>query len=555
MLFKAFQIKNYKSFVDSGFCSVQNGVTIFAGQNESGKSNILNALIKINDRVPKFTPDEYSFEKADSPEIDYFFELSDEEIDDIRARFPDIQIMKDICVFVRNEHRSVNCYVGRKGDKTKEEVANFESEVNQYVEQFLPKFILYQTLTDDIPDTFTVQSLNEIPIKRLEKYLGTDFADVFSSKNQQRQRNVTQRLSRTISDDFSSKYKQKNVRLDFSINGATMSIYIQDKKFGTDEYGYSFRLSQRSTGLRWYLNFYIALKGEELKAGDIILVDEPGMYLHPKAQQEMRGILNEESTENQIIYTTHSPYLIDVDNLHQIRLVEKIEYNSDAGYNEASVIREKIHHSRNIDTMKPIVDAIGYSLGSELNLTHQKVLICEGVSDYYYLKALELIHGKELGCGITHANGSSNIGSVASLFRGLGVSEIYVLVDSDDAGRKERRNFIKNGVFDETHIFTTREEETGSYAIEDIFKREWYLKEIFAYNHAEITNASASLSEEMKNKNGGAKYIWAKKLFELAQTGSLNKANVLDESGIKLFEKLLATIKGESDETNNTETN
>ena len=35
MLLKAFQIKNYKSFVDSGICSVQNGVTIFAGQNES----------------------------------------------------------------------------------------------------------------------------------------------------------------------------------------------------------------------------------------------------------------------------------------------------------------------------------------------------------------------------------------------------------------------------------------------------------------------------------------------------------------------------------------
>ena len=53
-------------------------------------------------------------------------------------------------------------------------------------------------------------------------------------------------------------------------------------------------------GLRWYLNFYIALKGEELKPGDIILIDEPGMYLHPKAQQEMRGILNEESANNQI---------------------------------------------------------------------------------------------------------------------------------------------------------------------------------------------------------------------------------------------------------------
>lgn len=65
MLFKAFQIKNYKSFVDSGICNIQNGVTIFAGQNESGKSNILNALVKINDKMPTFSADEYCFEQTE----------------------------------------------------------------------------------------------------------------------------------------------------------------------------------------------------------------------------------------------------------------------------------------------------------------------------------------------------------------------------------------------------------------------------------------------------------------------------------------------------------
>jgi len=555
MLFKAFRIKNYKSFIDSGECSVQNGVTIFAGQNESGKSNVLSALVKINDKTPTFNTDEYCFGQTESPEIVYNFELSDAECSELAVAFPDVEIHNDVCVVVKDKNRCVVCNIVVDDDKVNEGIADIEFRVNQHVEQYLPKFILYQTLVDDIPDTFTAQNLNQTPIKRLSKYLGTNFAGIFSGKNQQQQRNATHKLSRSISEDFSAKYKQKDVQLDFSINGPTMSIYIQDKKPGTDEYGYSFRISQRSMGLRWYLNFYIALKGEELKPGDIILIDEPGMYLHPKAQQEMRGILNEESANNQILYTTHSPYLIDTDNLSQIRLVEKLGVDGDDGYNEVSEIRERIHHSSNVDTLKPIMDAIGYSLGSELNLTHQKVLICEGVSDYYYLKAIELVIGKKLECGITHANGSSNIGRVASLFIGLGIPEIFALVDSDDGGIRERANLIKDGVFDEAHIFATHETKNVKRAIEDLFNREWYLREIFGYAPAEILKAEPTLSAEMKKKRGGAKYAWAKKLYELAQNGALDQNVVLEQSGVKLFELLLSMVNGSVNEVNISEEN
>lgn len=544
MLLKAFRIKNYKSFVDSEICSVQNGVTIFAGQNESGKSNILTALAKINEKSPVFAPEEYSFGEGESPEITYFFELSSEEKEELKDSFPAVEIDSEVRVTVREKVRSISCEFVVESEDT--DVATVEPQLVQHIEKYLPKFILYKTLTDDIPDTFTNQDTGKIPIKRLSKYLGVDFSTIFNGKNQQQQRNATQKLSRKISDDFASKYKQKAVKLDFDINSTTMSIYIKDKKPDTDEYGYSFQLSQRSTGLRWYLNFYIALKGEDLKPGDIILVDEPGMYLHPKAQQEMREILNEESAENQIIYTTHSPYLIDADNVYQIRLVEKLGADSEDGYNEVSVIRERIHHSSNMDTLKPILDAIGYSLGSELNLRYQKVLICEGVSDYYYMKALALICGEEFDCGITHANGCNNIGRIASLFQGLGISEVFALVDSDEGGIKERTKLINAGVFDEDHIMTTHEDKNIGRAIEDIFDREWYLKEIFGYNVEEIKKANAVLSKEMQSKKGGAKYVWAKKLFELAQNGSLVKGDVLDSSGSSLLRKLLLTVKGET---------
>ena len=366
MILKSFQIKNYKSFIDSGKCSVQNGVTIFAGQNESGKTNILTALAKINDKTPAFASDEYSFDKSETPEIIYDFELSETDIEETKTIFPKVKLENTLQVIVQNNIRKIDFYYSIELEE-ENSTQNIEAQLTQYFEKKLPKFIFYKTLIDELPDKFTAQDISKTPIKRLSKYLNVDFATIFSGRTQQQQKNQTRSLSRVISDDFAEKYKQKSVQLEFDINNSTISIYIQDKKSGTDDYGYSFYISQRSMGLRWYLNFYIALKGEDLKPGDIILVDEPGMYLHPKAQQEMRQILNSESENNQIIYTTHSPYLIDADNVSQSRLVEKIGENGEDGYNEFSKIKERIHHSANVDTLKPIVDAIGYSMGSELN--------------------------------------------------------------------------------------------------------------------------------------------------------------------------------------------
>lgn len=542
MLLKAFQIKNYKSFIDSGRCTVQNGVTILAGQNESGKTNILSALEKLNTKEPVFSEDEYSFSDTSvSPEIFYWFDLSTEEIEEVNAAIPKVNICREVIVQVQNKNRII-LYTNNYTAAEDEEVSDNSAQILTQLESLLPKFVLYKTLENDIPDSFMAKDITGVAVKRLESYLHTDFKKIFETTNHQTQRRLTQNLSTTISGDFASRYRQKDVELEFDINSATISMYVYDKESASGRKGYPFKLSQRSTGLKWYLNFYIALKGEELKPGDIILVDEPGMYLHPKAQQEMRQILNDESANNQIIYTTHSPYLIDTDNISQLRLVEKHSVTNEYGYNEISEIKEKVHHSKSADTLKPIVDAIGYSLGSELNLQEHKVLICEGVSDYYYVKALELLLKQSLGCKITHANGCNNIGRIASLFLGLGISDIFALVDSDVAGARERAKLIRDGVFDETCIFTTHEQDNLGRTIEDIFKRDSYLKEIIEYTEADIKKADALLSKEVAKQANGAKFALAKSLYEKARASTISADTILEKDAQDLFEKLKTAI-------------
>ena len=540
MLLKAFRIKNYKSFVDSGRCSVQNGVTILAGKNESGKTNILSALEKLNTKEPSFSEDEYSFSDTSvSPEIFYWFELSTEEINEVNEKFSEVDMGREVMVQVQNKTRTIS-YINNCPVKEDAEQIDQDEKIVAHLEALLPKFVLYKTLENDILDSFAAKDITSVGVKRLESYLKADFKKIFETTNQQMQRRLTQSLSTTISGDFASRYKQKDVELEFDINSAIISMYVYDREAASGSRGYPFKLSQRSMGLRWYLNFYIALKGENLKDGDIILVDEPGMYLHPKAQQEMRDILNDESVNNQIIYTTHSPYLIDTDNISQIRLVEKHGVTNSNGFNEISEIKEKIHHCKSEDTLKPIVDAIGYSLGSELNLQEHKILICEGVSDYYYVKALELLLDQSLGCKVTHANGCGNIGRIASLFLGLGISDIFALVDSDTAGEKERTKLIQKGVFDEDHIFTTHGQEKAGKAIEDIFKRDSFLKEIMGYEDADIKKADPLLSKEVAKQ--AAKFALAKSLYEKARARTISADAILEKDAEPLFEKLKKAI-------------
>lgn len=553
MKFNAFQIKNYKSFIDSGKCPVENGVTIFAGQNESGKTNILDALTKINSVEPEFEENEYSFGNDNtSPEINYWFSLESNELSALNDEYPNSVFDNEIEVHVFDGHRMISCKhfeneQNKEVEDNSEDVEDVEENYKEVMEEniqnilsdFLPKFVLYKTLKDKLPDTFTNNDLKTTPIKRLSKYLNKDFSTIFTESNHQKQRNDTNSLSKQVSDDFSTKYHQRDIKLSFDINDKKITLYVEDVNT-KDVRGYAFLLSQRSEGLQWYLNFYIALKGEDLREGDIILVDEPGMYLHPKAQEEMREILCDESKKNQILYSTHSPYLINAKMLNQIRLVEK--HGTKTGeYNEISTITDRIHSAANVDTLKPITDAIGYSIGSELHLQHKKLLICEGVSDYYYIRSLEKLFNINLDCGITHANGCDNIEKITLLYLGLGITDIYALADSDKKGLCVRTKLINDGMFDEEHFLTTHGTTVNSKEIEDIFNKEWYLKEILKYDESKINCTTNSISKEVKIEPGCSKYVLAKELYNMTRFG-LEKKDVLDDSGFSLWENLTVAL-------------
>jgi len=91
------------------------------------------------------------------------------------------------------------------------------------------------------------------------------------------------------------------------------------------------RLLRRSSGLKYFLSYYIQYLAHEPKGVDteILLMDEPDAYLSSQAQQDLLKIFKAFSEPEkgkrpvQVIYVTHSPFLIDKNNSDRIRVLEK----------------------------------------------------------------------------------------------------------------------------------------------------------------------------------------------------------------------------------------
>lgn len=586
----SFRIKNYKSIIDSNECFLNNKTTVFAGQNESGKSNILSALTKINETTPSFK-NEYNLDVGNKTEskIIFKFVLNAEEkekikeikgfddfivSDEKKRTFVIINILEgkrtiefnanlvsineeckktlkefatshglktkvteyneDILNNLEKEYVTLESFVEEDVHELKNKLSKIIStnEIEQYIETIIPKFIL-QTNSDYLPDSFT-KGTSSTMLTRLQNYLNKTFVDVFNAEGDaQSQKNMLKDYSDSFNIEFESKYTQKRIQLDFDINGNAINIFIHDQDSeDSGKIGNSYKLSQRSQGLKWYLNFYITINGENIKDDDVILIDEPGMYLHAKAQEELRDeVLFSFPKQNQIIYTTHSPYLINSNELQSIRLVEKISTKINKTYYEQTIINEKLHAYNNVDSIKPIIDAIGYSIGSELNLNTKNMLICEGVSDCLYLKSL---YKHSQNFGITHANGVSNILNLVLLYQGLGVKNIFVLIDSDKDGLSERKTLLDDKILEDYQILTTHGTKNVEKSIEDIFNKNFFLRNVMVYTEEEIQNSNEVISLELKRKKKKAgKYLLAKYFTTICGNYSLEE--MLNNDGQKLI--------------------
>ena len=243
--------------------------------------------------------------------------------------------------------------------------------------------------------------------------------------------------SNDITKKFCAWWEQRRHTIKYAADGDFFRIWVSDDK----RPGIEIELENRSAGFQWFFSFYLVflVESEEGHKDAVLLLDEPGLHLHPTAQQELISFFEEISKKNQLVYSTHSPFLIDGNHIERVRPVTEDETGHSHISNDG--------WPKDRDTIFPLQAAAGYAMVKGL-FRHKKNVLVEGISDYFYLNALSVLcHGAgKAGLPediyVTPCGGTKYVSTLASLFLGQEVRPV-ILLDGDNAGRVRRDNLMK----------------------------------------------------------------------------------------------------------------
>jgi len=218
----------------------------------------------------------------------------------------------------------------------------------------------------------------------------------------------------------------------------------------------------RSTGFVWFFSF-LALFSQMKKAHGkniIVLLDEPGLSLHAKAQGDLIRYFKERlAPDYQVLYSTHSPFMVPSENLMSVRTVEDVvEHRAgDRPIVHGTKVGDDVL-STDRDTLFPLQGALGYEITQSL-FVGEHTLLVEGPSDLLYLKAIseELRSRKRVALDpkwtLCPTGGVDKVSAFMSLFGGNKL-HVAVLMDFAAGQKKKVEDLRRSQLLRQGHVFT-----------------------------------------------------------------------------------------------------
>ncbi len=119
---------------------------------------------------------------------------------------------------------------------------------------------------------------------------------------------------------ISNHWQQDYYEVQFHSDGRFFYTYVKDYNDSA-----LIRLEERSRGFQWFFSFDIMFMNESRGTFQncVILLDEPGLHLHPGAQVDLIHRLEEYSKDNTLIYTTHLPMLLNLNQPENVRILSE----------------------------------------------------------------------------------------------------------------------------------------------------------------------------------------------------------------------------------------
>lgn len=277
--------------------------------------------------------------------------------------------------------------------------------------------------------------------------LSQDEIEKFNKKKEERTVLLNSASSK-LTKEFKQWWKQGNYVFDLRADGKFFKIWVSDEKRPEKVV-----LEARSTGLQWFLSFYLVFLTQtktNLK-NTIILLDEAGLSLHPLAQKDLLAFFKNLATTNQIIHTTHSPFLVDTNNIESV----KIAYIDNDGYTVISNDLRANSDPKRDTSVYAVHAALGLSV-SDIMLNGCQPVIVEGASDQYYLNAIKTyliasgLFKPSKDIVFMPAGGVKGVSAIASIVSAKGELP-YVIIDGDTSGTSFKDKLKKDLYKEEDH--------------------------------------------------------------------------------------------------------
>ncbi len=488
-------VKRFKSIDDSEVVRFEPDVTCLVGRNESGKTAFLEALARLNPLAgdplafdelrdyPRRLRGRGRQEVAETVPVSATFELDDADVDDLWGEFgPGVVTSRTV--------RLDRTYGGRRRLVVEQDddgrARSSGPKLASFVTARLPHFLYfnhYSVLPGrvSIPRLQTVSPARLAPGERTARSLlrmaGVG-ADDFAESTYERRKVALEVAAERIGDEVLRYWSQGpdlqvELDVDFRANspggepGPFLDIRVRDQRHRV-----TMNFGERSEGFVWFFSFVAAFSEVQETDQLIVLLDEPGLGLHAAAQADLLRYIGERlAKHHQVVYTTHSPFMVDPTAPRRVRTVEDLD-------DEGTKVREAsaaVHP----DTLVPLRAALASRVAAEIDLGPQTLLVA-GPADLVYLEVMSA-YLREVGRGgldprwvVLPAGGLHAIPALAAM---LGAPPRAAVLLSRGAGHPEVTALVSDGLLlPERLVALTEITGTAEAGTEDLFGEGFYLE-------------------------------------------------------------------------------
>ena len=519
MLYKSFNIKNFKGVDGITIDFTNHRIITLVGLNESGKTTVMEAinLFYTSSQERKLSREAINLLRPKG--IDFTGTISvggslileENDLEKIK-RYWKIALKKRSNLLLDNEFSitvkfnfKLHEFIKRESiwslnlrtSTSKSSLYNSDkaawSEIVQYMKTLIPEIIYYDDFILEVPDKIEMSDETtdeeEIELKNKDKTWQLALNDILKSVNPELNFNkhvveiwdkdedaAQQRLSqmeRMLNNKITSKWRDlfgrnkthfKEIRLSRKYTNNQLHISFKI----VSENGNEFFVKERSKGFKWFFSFLLFTEFRKQRTDNILfLLDEPASNLNSSAQTKILDAIEDLSQNSLVLYSTHSHHLIKPQWLGGTYICINLSSEALSGNfyedEDPKLTAHKYFHfvasgagSDKVSYFQPILDALDYK--QSLFEPAPSIIITEGRNDWSSFKYFcEVIFPNKFQLKFYPGDGADKLWDIIRLYLAWG-SNFLVLLDGDPAGLKAKKAYIKEfGSFIDGKIFTLKD--------------------------------------------------------------------------------------------------